>query len=79
MALRRRKKYPLVRAVAEVANAANAVRPLGREGYVTIPVFFLGWPTGEAAPVIAGISMLDALRRGLRGDFKGRGGRIAPE
>ncbi len=53
------------------------MRPLGREGYVTIPVFFLGWPTGEAAPVIAGASMVDAARRGLRGDFAGRRGRIA--
>jgi acetyl esterase/lipase len=67
----------LVRATAEVLNAANAVQPLGREGYVTIPVFFLGWPTGEAAPVIAGASVLDALRRGIRGDFSSRSGRAA--
>ena len=53
------------------------MRPLGREGYVTIPVFFFGWPTGEAAPVVAGASVLDAVRRGLRGDFTGRRGRIA--
>ncbi len=72
-----RRRHPLLRAVAELVNAANAVRPLGREGYVTIPVFFLGWPTGEAAPVVAGASMLDAARRGLRGDFRGRRGRIA--
>lgn len=67
----------LVRATAEVLNAANAVQPLGREGYVTIPVFFLGWPTGEAAPVIAGASVLDALRRGIRGDFSSRSGQAA--
>jgi acetyl esterase/lipase len=72
-----RKRYPLLRAVAELANAANAVQPLGREGYVTIPVFFLGWPSAEAAPVVVGASMLDAVRRGRRGDFKGSGGRIA--
>jgi len=77
MAFNRRKRYPLLRATAELANAANAVRPLGREGYVTIPVFFLGWPTGEAAPVIAGASVLDAIRRGVRGDFKSRSGRVA--
>lgn len=75
--MRRRRTYPLLRATAELANAANAVRPLGREGYITIPVFFLGWPTGEAAPVVAGASVLDAVRRGLRGDFKGPRGRIA--
>lgn len=75
--MRHRRRHPVVRAVAEVINAANAVRPLGRDGYVTIPVFFLGWPTGEAAPVVAGVSMLDAARRGLRGDFAGRRGRIA--
>jgi acetyl esterase/lipase len=74
---RRRKPRPLLRATAELVNAANAVRPLGREGYVTLPVFFLGWPTGEAAPVVAGASMLDAARRLRRGDFKGPHGRIA--
>lgn len=73
----RRKRFALLRAVAELANAANAVQPLGREGYATIPVFFLGWPSSEAAPVVAGASMLDALRRGRRGDFRGTGGRVA--
>ena len=77
MALRRRRPYPLLRATAEVVNAANAVRPLGREGYMTLPVFAFGWPTGEAAPVIAGASILDAARRALRGDFTGPRGRIA--
>lgn len=75
--LRRRRHHPLLRATAELVNAANAVRPLGREGYVTLPVFAFGWPTGEAAPVIAGASILDAVRRGLRGDFTGPRGRIA--
>jgi acetyl esterase/lipase len=71
------KRYPLLRAVAELVNASNAVQPLGRKGYVTLPVFAFGWPTGEAAPVVAGASMLDAVRRGRRGDFHGRRGRIA--
>jgi acetyl esterase/lipase len=77
MGRRRRRRYPLLRAVAELVNAANAVRPLGREGYVTLPVFAFGWPTGEAAPVVAGASMLDAARRALRGDFEGTRGRLA--
>lgn len=72
-----RRRFPILRATAELANAANAVQPLGREGYGTIPVFFLGWPTGEAAPLVVGASMLDALRRGRRGDFAGTRGRIA--
>ena len=77
MSLRRRRRFPLLRATAELANAANAVQPLGRDGYITLPVFAFGWPTGEAAPVVAGASVLDAVRRGLRGDFKGTRGRIA--
>ncbi|TPG29610.1 alpha/beta hydrolase [Mycolicibacterium hodleri] len=77
MVLKRRKRHTLLRAAAEVVNAANAVRPLGRDGYVTLPVFAFGWPTGEAAPVVVGASMLDALRRGLRGDFRSPRGRIA--
>jgi acetyl esterase/lipase len=77
MGLRRRRRFPLLRATAELANAANAVQPLGREGYITLPVFAFGWPTSEAAPVVAGASVLDAIRRGIRGDFKGTRGRIA--
>lgn len=75
--MRRRRTYPLLRATAELANAANALRPLGREGYITLPVFAFGWPTSEAAPVVAGVSVADAIRRGIRGDFKGPRGRIA--
>ena len=68
---------PLLRAVAELANAANGVRPLARKGYITIPVFFLGWPTSEMAPVYLTGSVLDAVRRGVRGDFRGTQGRLA--
>ena len=71
------KRRPLLRAIAELANAANGVRPLGREGYVTLPVFAFGWPTTELAPLYLGGSMLDATRRGLRGDFKSRSGVVA--
>jgi acetyl esterase/lipase len=74
---KQRRRYPLLRAAAELVNAANAAHPLGRDGYVTLPVFAFGWPTSEAAPVVAGASALDAVRRGLRGDFKGPRGRIA--
>jgi acetyl esterase/lipase len=72
-----RKRYPLLRASAELLNAANGVRPLGREGYITLPVFAFGWPTTELSPLYLGGSMLDAARRGLRGDFRGPRGRIA--
>jgi acetyl esterase/lipase len=73
----RRRRYPLVRAAVELANAANGLRPLARKGYVTIPVFFLGWPTGEMAPLYLAGSVLDAIRRGIRGDFRGTQGRLA--
>jgi acetyl esterase/lipase len=72
-----RRRYPLLRAAAELVNAANGVRPLGREGYITLPVFAFGWPTTEMSPLYMAGSMLDALRRGLRGDFRGTRGRIA--
>ncbi|MGP4055140.1 alpha/beta hydrolase [Mycobacterium sp. 4D054] len=71
------KRRPLLRAVAELLNAANGVRPLARDGYPTIPVFAFGWPTSEMSPVYLAGSMLDALRRGIRGDFRGPRGRIA--
>jgi acetyl esterase/lipase len=72
-----RRRWPLLRASAELLNAANGVRPLGREGYITLPVFWFGWPTTEMSPLYIAGSMLDALRRGRRGDFRGIRGRIA--
>jgi acetyl esterase/lipase len=72
-----KRRYPLLRAVAELVNAANGVRPLGREGYITLPVFAFGWGTTEMSPVYMAVSMIDALRRGRRGDFRGARGRIA--
>ncbi|OBF28349.1 esterase [Mycobacterium sp. ACS1612] len=67
----------MLRACAELLNAANGVRPIGREGYITLPVFAFGWPTTEMSAVYLAASMLDAARRGLRGDFRGTRGRIA--
>lgn len=72
-----KRRYTVLRAVAELVNAANGVQPIAREGYPTIPVFAFGWPTSEMSPVYMGVSMLDALRRGIRGDFRGTSGRIA--
>ena len=72
-----KRRYPLLRAIAELVNAANGVRPIAREGYITIPVFAFGWPTSEMSPLFMAGSMLDAVRRGLRGDFRGTRGRIA--
>ena len=70
-------RWPLLRATAELLNAANGVRPIAREGYITIPVFAFGWPTTELSLLYLAGSMLDAVRRGLRGDFRGTRGRIA--
>jgi acetyl esterase/lipase len=67
----------VLRAAVETANAANGLRPLARQGYVTLPVFALGWPTTELAPWLLGGSVLDALRRARRGDFAGVSGRLA--
>jgi acetyl esterase/lipase len=69
-----RRPRPLARAVVELANAANGFRPLGRKGYTTLAVFSFGWPTSEVPLVYLAGSMLDAARRGLRGDFRGRRG-----
>ena len=40
-----RSNRTLVRALAELLNAANGVRPLGRQGYRTVANFAFGWPT----------------------------------
>ncbi len=74
MAKRRR---PLLRATIELANAANGVRPFGRDGFPTIPAFVFGWPTTEMAPLYLAGSLFGALWRWLRGDYASRGGRIS--
>ncbi|MGY4654566.1 hypothetical protein ACVWWN_008362 [Mycobacterium sp. URHB0021] len=72
-----RHRHPLLHAVAELVNAANGLSPIAREGYITIPVFAFGWPTSELSLLYLAGSVLDAVRRGLRGDFRGMRGRIA--
>ncbi|MCV7083921.1 alpha/beta hydrolase, partial [Mycolicibacterium insubricum] len=69
---KRNRPRPLLRAVVELANAANAVRPLTRDSWNAIPVFFLGWPASELAPWLGTASVIDTLRRWRRGDFNGR-------
>ena len=64
-------------ALAELANAANAVRPLGRKGYSTLPTFAFGWPTSENAPLLFTGSVLDVLRRAALGHYRTRNGRIS--
>jgi acetyl esterase/lipase len=76
----RRKTFrprPLARAVVEFLNAANGFRPLARKGYTTVLVFWFGWPTSEVPGLYFSASLLDALRRGRRGDFAGRRGKAA--
>jgi acetyl esterase/lipase len=72
-----RKPRPLLRAAVEFINAANGLRPLARKGYSTVLVFWFGWPTSEVPGLYFSVSLLDALRRGRRGDFAGRRGRVA--
>src|SRR3954467_6814688 len=70
-------RRPLLRAGLELANAANGLRPFGRDGYPTVPAFFAGWPTTEMAPLYIAGSILGAVARWLRGDYATRGGRIS--
>jgi acetyl esterase/lipase len=72
-----RKRRPLARAAVEFINAANGLRPLARKGYSTVPVFWFGWPTSEVPGLYFSASLLDALRRGRRGDFAGPRGKAA--
>jgi acetyl esterase/lipase len=65
---------PLLRALLELVNALNGFRPLSRKGYLSFLVFQFGWPTSELPTLCLAASLFDVLRRGLRGDFKGRRG-----
>jgi acetyl esterase/lipase len=75
--LRLRRPRPLLRAILEFVNALNGFRPLSRKGYLSFLVFQFGWPTSELPTLYLAASVLDVLRRGLRGDFKGRRGLVA--
>jgi acetyl esterase/lipase len=75
--MRLSKPRPLARATTEFINAANGLRPLARKGYTTVLVFWFGWPTSEVPGIYFAASLLDALRRGRRGDFAGRRGKAA--
>ncbi|MBV9513724.1 MAG: alpha/beta hydrolase [Mycobacteriaceae bacterium] len=77
LAGRLHRPRPLLRAVIEVINAVNGLRPLGRKGYKTIAVFWFGWPTSEVPTLYLAASVLDAVRRGRRGDFTGPRGKAA--
>src|SRR6202022_55585 len=74
---RLRRPRPLLRAAVELVNALNGVRPLGRKGYKTIAGFWFGWPTSEVPALYVTASVLDAARRGRRGDFAGSRGKVA--
>ena len=71
------RSRPLLRAAVELVNAVNGLRPLGRKGYKTIAVFAFGWPTSEVPMLYIGGSVVDAVRRGRRGDFAGPRGKAA--
>ena len=70
-------RRPLLRSAVEFINAANGLRPLARKGYSTVLVFWFGWPTSEVPGLYFSASLIDALRRGRRGDFAGRRGKAA--
>jgi acetyl esterase/lipase len=72
-----RKPRPLTRAAAEFLNAANGLHPLSRHSYASVQAFWLGWPPSEVPEVYLTASVLDALRRGRRGDFAGPKGKAA--
>ncbi|BBX58129.1 Carboxylesterase NlhH [Mycobacterium shottsii] len=72
-----RRPRPLTRATAELVNAANGLRPISRNPYAAFFVFWLGWPTSEVPGLYLAASVVDALRRGRRGDFAGPKGKAA--
>lgn len=72
-----RRPRPLTRAAVEFVNAANGLRPITRNSWAAPTVFWFGWPTSEVPALYAGVSALDAVRRGRRGDFAGPKGKVA--
>ena len=66
----RKRRRPLLRAAIELANAANGVRPFGRDGYSpSRRSCSAGQPPRWRRSYLAG-SVLDAVWRWLRGDLR---------
>ena len=72
-----RKPRPLTQAALELLNAVNGLHPISRNPYISVYEFWSGWPTSEVPQFYLAASVLDALRRGRRGDFAGPKGRAA--
>ncbi len=72
-----RKPRPLTRGAVELLNAANGLHPISRNPYASVYEFWSGWPTSEVPQLYLAASVLDALRRGCRGDFAGPKGKAA--
>ncbi|MFV0495472.1 alpha/beta hydrolase fold domain-containing protein [Mycobacterium sp.] len=72
-----RRPRPLTRAIVEFVNAANGLRPISRNPWASVFEFWPGWPTSELPALYAGVSAIDAVRRGRRGAFSGPKGRLA--
>ena len=66
---------PLLRAVARTAQRRQRRAPVGREGYITLPVFSSAGRRPRS-PLFSSASVLDAVRRGLAAT-SGPRGRIA--
>ncbi|VBA38114.1 Carboxylesterase NlhH [Mycobacterium attenuatum] len=72
-----RRPRPLTRGAVELVNAANGLQPITRHPYASALVFWFGWPASEVPGMYLSVSLLDAVRRGRRGDFAGPKGKTA--
>ncbi|KZS84999.1 Carboxylesterase NlhH [Mycobacterium persicum] len=72
-----RRPRPLTRGAVELVNAANGFHPITRHPYASALVFWFGWPASEVPGLYLSASVLDAVRRGRRGDFAGIKGKAA--
>ncbi|AGZ53517.1 alpha/beta hydrolase [Mycobacterium kansasii] len=72
-----RRPRPLTRGAVELVNAANGLQPITRHPYASALVFWFGWPASEVPGMYLSVSVLDAVRRGRRGDFAGPKGKTA--
>ncbi|ARG68019.1 esterase [Mycobacterium kansasii] len=72
-----RRPRPLTRGAVELVNAANGLQPITRHPYASALVFWFGWPASEGPGMYLSVSVLDAVRRGRRGDFAGPKGKTA--
>jgi acetyl esterase/lipase len=72
-----RSTHFLAASVAGAGVTANALRPIGRRGRLSLPAFFFGLPTSELPLQVLALEATGAAILARKGGYRGEAGRLA--